>query len=161
MKQTGMVIEVLGEDRVKVRVFRATSCKNCGACGVLSPKTDMEFAVFKPSDLIVMSGDKVLLELKDSQVFKSAIAAFFPPVTGLLFGAVLPGSFSAFETLTQSAQAGVNAFGAASGLLLGLLISRYLDRMIGRNSIPQITEVCEAAVPERCADKACDPMEVK
>jgi sigma-E factor negative regulatory protein RseC len=129
---------VVGTDGGFALVEAAPSggCSSCGVqggCGVsklgrLLPQRTRLLRV--PNDLGARPGDEVALGLPDDALLRSALAAYLPPLLGLLGGAVLAGALSPGETWALP--------GAAIGLLLGLAASRILSRRWDERHAPRM-----------------------
>lgn len=141
MKQTGQIIEFLPDNKALVAVHRASSCDKCGACGILTPGSNMEFQALLPDNHSFKLQDRVMLEMPDAQFYKASSIVFVPMIVGLMLGAVLPGMLAEMilDNPGSALVTHISVAGAIAGFVAGLILSRILERNRGETFIPRVT----------------------
>lgn len=120
-------------------------CATCGVqggCGVsklgkLLPRRSRVLRV--PNELGARPGDEVTLGVAEGALLASSLAAYLPPLAGLLAGALLGGAFSPEDMWPM--------LGAGGGLLLGLGASRVFLRRGQARPAPRMVSRRAPVVP--------------
>ncbi|MDH7500210.1 MAG: SoxR reducing system RseC family protein [candidate division NC10 bacterium] len=125
MSEQGKIIGFQGS-RMLVEMPRLRACARCGICMHGEDQATMTLELETPGDARI--GDQVILELRPKLILQAAAFAYGLPIVGIVLGALL-GSY-----LSPSPSSGevFTLIGAGAGLVIGLLLSIYLDRTWGR-----------------------------
>ena len=129
-------------------LVEAAPSGGCGTCGVqggcgvsklgkLLPQRSRVLRV--ANELGARPGDEVTLGVAEDALLASALAAYLPPLAGLLAGALLGGAFGPEDMWPM--------LGAGGGLLLGLAASRLLSRRGQVRHAPRMVSRRAHAVP--------------
>jgi len=118
------------------------ACGVQGGCGVsklgkLLPRRSRVLRV--ANELGARPGDEVTLGVAEDALLASALAAYLPPLAGLLAGALLGGAFGPDDMWPM--------LGAGGGLLLGIAASRPLSRRGQVRHAPRMVSRRTHAVP--------------
>ena len=125
MKEHGLVIEADGQTACVV-LSKSANCANCNACCI---GKDKNVITAVDNSIKAGKGDRVIVEVSDTQAMKSALLVFGLPIAALVLGVLV------FNSLVQNfglgSLSGVVA-GTAGGIFLLLAfvgIHRY-DRYL-------------------------------
>jgi positive regulator of sigma E activity len=124
---------------------RDDACSNCESaqfCHSLADCSRMETRVFNRANAEV--GDRVIISLSSSSVFKSAMILYILPTVSLLAGAI--GGFGLHQQMGIGENVGAILFGFA-GLILGFTFAGLISKRQTANSklIPVITRIIKSA----------------
>jgi len=117
------------EDRAWLECEAATgACTSCAggrgcALRLLGPSGSrlLEVPAQGPGGTLLAQGDALTIEVGDRELLRAAVAAYVPPLVGLLTGPMVAALLSASDGIAVAA--------AAAGLVLGWAVSRaYLRR---------------------------------
>lgn len=82
MREVGLVTKLKGEF-ASVRIGRHSACGSCGKCGMSQNQKHVDF--FVKNSLNAQPGDRVVLDIKDTNTLKLALVAYvIPLVLGLV-----------------------------------------------------------------------------
>lgn len=85
MKSSGKVTEVNG-NKIKVKMFKESSCAHCSGCGDAS-KLTRELDLFYNGEVEI--GDIVTFELEDAKMLKIGFLVYILPIIMMLIGFVI------------------------------------------------------------------------
>lgn len=85
MKSSGKVTEV-NENKIKVKMFKESSCAHCSGCGDAS-KLTRELDLFYNGEVEI--GDIVTFELEDAKMLKIGFLVYILPIIMMLIGFVI------------------------------------------------------------------------
>lgn len=83
MKQTGLVIELVG-DKAKIRMQRHTACGDCGACQV--GPNQLKLILEAENTVGAKPGDLVEVDMETLDFFSAAIVIYLYPLIALIAG---------------------------------------------------------------------------
>ena len=120
-----------------------SSCESAQFCHSLADCSRMETRVLNRANAEI--GDRVIISLSSSSVFKSAMILYILPTVSLLVGAI--GGFGLHQQLGIGENVGAILFGFA-GLILGFTIAGLISKRQTANSklIPVITRIIKPTV---------------
>lgn len=124
-QQEGIVISVTG-DLAKVRTSRHSDCENCGSC----PGTSA-IVLDARNPLAARPGQRVMIEVQEVGLVKSAFVVYFMPLLAL-FGGAMAGDYAAAR-LGQEALL-FQVAGACLAFAVSLAYIKFVDRRAGRNT---------------------------
>ncbi len=122
--EQGLVIEVVGNS-ARIKVGRHSDCKNCGAC------PGSESLVLEANNKIgAKPGQRVILEIKETNVLRAAFIVFILPLIALFIGVMLGGIIGQYI--------GVNKFmfqviGGVVIFALSIVVVKYFDKASAAN----------------------------
>ena len=122
--EQGFVIEVV-DDLAKIKVGRHSDCKNCGAC----PGSD-SIIVSANNKIGAKPGQRVLIEVKESNVLRAAFVVFILPLIALFIGVMLGGiigKYMEFNVFMFQVIGGIIAF------LLSIIVIKIFDKASAAN----------------------------
>jgi sigma-E factor negative regulatory protein RseC len=122
--EQGLVIEVI-DDLAKIKVGRHSDCKNCGAC----PGSD-SVVVSAKNKIGAKPGQRVLIEIKETNVLSSAFIVFILPLIALFIGVILGGVIGKYMGLN------VFMFQVIGGIItfaLSIIIVKVFDKANAAN----------------------------
>lgn len=85
MKSSGKITEVNG-NKIKVKMFKESSCAHCSGCGDAS-KLTRELDLFYNGEVEI--GDIVTFELEDAKMLKIGFLVYILPIIIMLIGFVI------------------------------------------------------------------------
>lgn len=120
-----------------------SSCESAQFCHSLADCSRMETRVLNRANAEI--GDRVIISLSSSSVFKSAMILYILPTVSFLAGAI--GGFGLHQQLGIGENVGAILFGFA-GLILGFTIAGLISKRQTANSklIPVITRIIKPTV---------------
>lgn len=141
LRETGRVVEVSGT-MAKVMITRHSSCESCGACGI-GAKPEIDFML--KNDIGAKVGDRVVIEMRSTALFKAAFLVYMIPLAALITGFLLGQRVGAFRGMAPSQ---AELIGIGSGFLFLVLVFiclRLLDerRFFGSDLQPQLVAVVD------------------
>ncbi|AJG99650.1 siderophore-interacting protein [Clostridium beijerinckii] len=122
--EQGLVIEVVGNS-ARIKVGRHSDCKNCGAC------PGSESLILEANNKIgAKPGQRVILEIKETNVLRAAFIVFILPLIALFIGVMLGGFIGQYI--------GVNKFmfqviGGGVIFALSIVIVKHFDKASAAN----------------------------
>ncbi|WP_026886080.1 SoxR reducing system RseC family protein [Clostridium beijerinckii] len=122
--EQGLVIEVVGNS-ARIKVGRHSDCKNCGAC------PGSESLILEANNKIgAKPGQRVILEIKETNVLRAAFIVFILPLIALFIGVMLGGIIGQYI--------GVNKFmfqviGGVVIFALSIVVVKYFDKASAAN----------------------------
>lgn len=122
--EQGFVIEVI-DDLAKIKVGRHSDCKNCGAC----PGSD-SIIISANNKMGAKPGQRVLIEVKETNVLKAAFVVFILPLIALFIGVMLGGiigEYIKFNIFMSRVIGGIITF------LLSIFIIKIFDKASAEN----------------------------
>jgi sigma-E factor negative regulatory protein RseC len=140
-QKKGLVKRVTKDGWAMVVTERDDACSNCESaqfCHSLADCSKTETRVFNRADAGV--GDRVIISLSSSSVFKSAMILYIMPIVSLLLGAI--GGAGLHRQLGLGETGAAILFGFA-GLILGFTIAGLISKQLKANSklTPVITRI--------------------
>jgi len=122
----GIVIEIEGE-LVRVQPHQHTACSSCGSSQICFPEDKTAPIIEANLRHKVNVGDLVELTHQDTPRLFAALIVFGLPVVTMLAGVLLGMNATGSES-----QGGIA--GALAGLALGLLLVRFVNRLVKTNA---------------------------
>jgi len=140
-QKRGLVRRVIRDDWAMVVTERDDACSNCESaqfCHSLADCSRVETRVLNRANAAV--GDRVIISLSSSSVFKGAMILYILPTVSLLFGAI--GGSGLHKQLGTGETGAAILFGFA-GLILGFTIAGLISKRQTANSnlTPAITRI--------------------
>lgn len=132
--EQGLVIEVI-DSVAKIKVGRHNDCSNCGAC----PGND-SVIISANNKVRAKPGQRVIFEVKEVNVLKSAFVVFILPLIaafiGVLLGGVV-GKYIEFNIYVSQIAGGIITF------LLSMIFVKLFDRSTtaSKKSQPEIIRI--------------------
>lgn len=148
----GVVVEEKGE-RAVVEITRQSACKSCQhSCGLAGEKHEIdEIEVEVDNPIGARAGDRVTLEMKDSQVIFASLTIYLIPPIFMILGYFLSVRVSEFLVGQEGELIGI--LGASIMFLLSFFGLRQLDNRLSRKTDfdPTIVEIINTE--EDCDDQ--------
>src|SRR5690554_1930144 len=88
MERIGIIVEERG-DYALVKLQRHVSCEKCGRCGILSNTTGQEIRVEVLNPVQARFGERVVVEINDSQIIFLSFMLYMVPILTLVGGILL------------------------------------------------------------------------
>ncbi len=140
LEETGLVVERLKSNRVRVKVFRSASCEHCasaGACQALAG-VGTEMLVEVRDELGVKPGQRVVIAIAEKTLLWASFLVYILPLVGLFIGVSLA------QWLAPAGSQAWMVGGGFLGLSLGFLgIYRYSRRLKATEYLPVVVRVAE------------------
>lgn len=83
-EEDGIIIETLKENMAKVKMGRHNECKNCGAC-----PGDNSLIIEAQNLVGARAGQKVILEVKETNMLLAAFVVYILPLLAILAGIMI------------------------------------------------------------------------
>ena len=140
-RKKGLVKHVSRDGWAMVVTERDDACSNCESaqfCHSLADCARMETRVLNRAKAEV--GDRVIISLSSSSVFKSAMILYILPTLSLILGAIAGSGLHNYLGLGETGAAILFGF---AGLILGFTIARFISNhpKAGNKLIPVITRI--------------------
>lgn len=126
--EQGFVIEV-NSNEAKIKVGRHSDCKNCGGC----PGND-SVIVWADNKIGAKPGQRVLIEVKETNVLSAAFIVFILPLIALFIGVMLGGFIG--ENLGVSIPM-FQIIGGIVALAFSIILIKIFDRAAKANKKSQ------------------------
>jgi len=142
-QKTGRVTTINQDGWAMVVTEKRDACSNCESaqfCHSLADCSRMETRVLNRANAQV--GDRVIISLSSSSVFKSALILYILPILSLLIGAISGSEFHQYMGIGETGAAIVFGF---VGLLLGFTIAGLISKhqTAASNLTPAITGIIQ------------------
>ena len=124
-QQEGIVLSVTG-NLAKVKTSRHSDCENCGACPGSSA-----IVLDARNPLAAKPGQRVLIEVQEVGLVKSAFVVYFLPLLALFAGA-MAGDYAAVRMGREALF--FQVAGACLAFAASLLYIKFVDRRAGRDT---------------------------
>jgi len=132
-KETGLVTDFAGENRIFVKIRRAEACHSCSArtaCFTLGGQSK-EMVLELDNTINARPGDEVTLSMPEGSIIKASMVLYLIPAVGLLVGAILGNRLAGIWGMSPDA---VSIAGSLVGLTVGFLISKGLSVKMSKES---------------------------
>ena len=146
--EVGVVTELRPNGKALVKIRRAEACHSCasvGACNALGGKIEDVFLEVD-NHLNASPGDQVALSMSEGNIVKASAVLYLIPALLLMAGAGLGHWYASANGMNADPSA---LGGAALGFGLGLLTSRVLGSILGKDAsyTPRLTNIVDRVGP--------------
>ncbi len=139
LEETGLVVERISSDRVKIKVVRSSACKSCASaavCQALSGGKEMQVEVY--DNLGVGVGQRVVIALHEKTLLWASFLIYILPLVSLFIGIGL------VKWLAPAVSPGWIIAGGFWGLALGFFgIYHYSRRLKTSEYLPVVVRLDE------------------